>query len=130
MNAAAADPVTTPRLAAWWLLPVISAGLLLAFVEPAGQWFYPRCLWHSMSGTTCPGCGGLRATHALLHGDFVAAWALNPLLLLLGPWLAYEAAIRLPSRRTLPSLLIHRWVQVLVIAAILAFTVWRNRSAS
>ena len=56
--------------------------VLLFFFAPEQHAFYPRCLLYTLSGWQCPGCGGLRATHHLLHGRFVTAFHYNPLLLL------------------------------------------------
>jgi len=44
--------------------------------------FYPKCAFHAMTGWQCPGCGGLRAMHALLHGHWREAWGFHPLLVL------------------------------------------------
>lgn len=58
---------------------------LLFFFAPEQHAFYPRCMLYTLTGWQCPGCGGLRATHHLLHGRFVTAFHYNPLLLLLLP---------------------------------------------
>ena len=67
----------------------ILAGVLLVavlfFFNPATTSFYPPCLFRTFLGTQCPGCGSLRAAHQLLHGNFAAAWALNPTLMIVGP---------------------------------------------
>jgi hypothetical protein len=71
------------------LLSVL-AGVVLFFFDPAQSSFYPSCLWHSLTGLACPGCGCLRALHQLLHGHPAAAFHLNPLLAMflpLGLWL-------------------------------------------
>lgn len=72
-----------PRLAA--PRPVVGAGIAIAsaafllvavalFVfNPAEHAFYPRCFFHQWTGLQCPGCGGLRAAHQLLHGHLPAA---------------------------------------------------------
>jgi hypothetical protein len=59
-------------------------GVLYCF-DPAQHTFYPRCIWHSLTGFVCPGCGSLRALHQLLHGRPVTAFHLNPLLVLALP---------------------------------------------
>ena len=53
---------------------------LLFFFDPARSWFYPRCLFHTVTGLYCPGCGSLRALHALVHGHLWLAFRYNPLL--------------------------------------------------
>ncbi len=57
---------------------------LLFLFDPATTSFYPPCLFKTVLGVPCPGCGSLRATHQLLHGNVAAAWELNkPLLVAL-----------------------------------------------
>jgi hypothetical protein len=63
--------------------------LVVALVDPQGSSFYPKCLFHLITGWHCPGCGGLRAVHAGLRGNLVEAIRLNPLLVLLSPVLGY-----------------------------------------
>jgi hypothetical protein len=64
---------------------IILVGLaMLFFFDPARHGFYPRCMFHEFTGLLCPGCGGLRAAHQLLHGHWSAAFAFNPLLCLFG----------------------------------------------
>lgn len=60
------------------LVLIVGAGLLYHF-DPARYGFYPRCQFHTLTGLACPGCGGLRALHALLHGELVAAFRFNSL---------------------------------------------------
>jgi len=68
----------------------VAAGGTLYFVDPARHDLYP-CMLYATTGLKCPGCGGLRATHQLLHGQLTAAWALNPLAVLLVPLYALLA---------------------------------------
>ena len=58
---------------------------VLFFFDPATAGFYPPCLFKTMFGAPCPGCGSLRAMHQLLHGNVAAAWSLNPTLMIVGP---------------------------------------------
>ncbi|MGH8970052.1 MAG: DUF2752 domain-containing protein [Actinomycetes bacterium] len=60
----------------------------LALVDPHQAGRYPVCPFHALTGLWCPGCGGLRATHDLLHGDIAAAVGQNALLVLGVPVLA------------------------------------------
>lgn len=66
-----------------WVWALAAAGVLGALVlwrfEPAGQFFFPRCWLYEHTGLQCPGCGGTRALHALLHGEVRTALKLNPL---------------------------------------------------
>lgn len=75
---------------------------LLYFHRPEGQFFYPRCTFHQATGLLCPGCGSLRASHALLHGRWLEALRCNLLLvaglpvLILG-WLAARRCRKTPA---------------------------------
>jgi hypothetical protein len=67
---------------------VVSAAMLRVF-DPATSGVFPPCPVHFLTGWYCPGCGSLRALHQLLHGNLRAAWALNPLTILLLPFMSY-----------------------------------------
>ena len=45
----------------------------------------PPCLATALLGLECWGCGMARATVALVHADFHAAWALNRLAFVVAP---------------------------------------------
>ena len=40
--------------------------------------FLPPCMFHTLTGFSCPGCGCTRAVIALLHGDLLASVRYNP----------------------------------------------------
>lgn len=102
---------------------------LLWRYPPQGQIFFPRCSFHQLTGLQCPGCGGLRATHALLHGDWVAAWQFNPLLVAALPVAAWAALAWTIERRTgqrFPSPLAFRHLWIVLLVVILGFSIVRN----
>lgn len=66
--------------------------ILLRVFDPASSGMFPPCPVHYLTGWYCPGCGSLRALHALLHGKFMQAWAMNPLTVMLLPFLSYGLA--------------------------------------
>lgn len=58
----------------------VAAGLaLVALVDPNEPGHYPPCPFLLLTGRYCPGCGTLRALHALTHGDVATALHLNVL---------------------------------------------------
>ena len=63
-----------------------AAGYLYA-VDPNEPGHYPLCPTQALLGMDCAGCGCLRGTHALLHGDLAAALDHNVLLVVLAPLL-------------------------------------------
>ena len=68
----------------------LAAGVgLLAIRDPNQAGSYGLCPLNALTGLDCPFCGGLRGTHALLHGDVSAALDHNLLLpLFLGALMA------------------------------------------
>ena len=60
---------------------------------------FPPCMFKAVTGWNCSGCGGLRMTHALLHGDLSAAAVDNVFLLVGLPLLALWSLWRVRSGR-------------------------------
>ena len=56
---------------------LLAASVLLHLRDPhqSGSWGY--CPWLMLTGTYCPGCGGLRAVNDLTHGDVAGAASSN-----------------------------------------------------
>jgi hypothetical protein len=117
---------------------LLAGGLLAASValhvrDPhhPGSWGF--CPWLMMTGTYCPGCGGLRAVNDLTHGDFKAAASSNLLFVASIPafaffWLRSFRQRWVGVRRPLPtSVLIGLSVLGLVLVAV--FWVLRNLPA-
>src|SRR3954449_5945916 len=71
---------------------LLAGGLLAASValhvrdpHQSGSWGY--CPWLILTGTYCPGCGGLRAVNDLTDGDVAAAASSNLLFVVSIPFL-------------------------------------------
>jgi hypothetical protein len=110
-----------------WLLIPLSLFALLFFADPRGHSFFPPCLFHQVTGWNCPGCGATRATHDLLHGQFVRAFRDNALLVAALPLLATLSGWKF-FRLTPTVMLSPRWLWLLAPLAV-AFSVWRNLPA-
>ncbi len=98
----------------------------LSCIDPAGSKHIPRCPFYVLTGLKCPGCGSLRAVHAILHGDLAQAWRFNALaVILLPPVLAgliYNAA-----RNSDPVVALRSpWLGWLVTGAVLLWWISRN----
>jgi hypothetical protein len=116
-------------IAACLLAAGAGAVVMLRVVDPATSGFFPPCpLWY-LTGWYCPGCGSLRAIHQLLHGNLRAAWAMNPLTVVLLPFLSYGLVSQALSEirgRGLPQLFLPAaWIRVLG-AVIVLFGILRN----
>lgn len=58
---------------------------LLCFFDPSTSAFFPPCPTNALTSLYCPGCGTLRAMHALLHGDVKEALSQNILAVIFIP---------------------------------------------
>ncbi|POX52164.1 hypothetical protein C3489_18415 [Streptomyces sp. Ru71] len=63
------------RLAAPALVLAAVAGAFayVGAVDPNEPGHYPACPLLRLTGLYCPGCGGLRSAHAVVHGDVTGA---------------------------------------------------------
>ncbi|MGX2997814.1 DUF2752 domain-containing protein [Streptomyces sp. JNUCC 64] len=59
------------------LAAVAGAFAYVGTVDPNEPGHYPGCPLLALTGLYCPGCGGLRSAHAVVHGDLAAALAAN-----------------------------------------------------
>ncbi len=133
---AARDPLVVAGIA------VVATGYV-ALVDPHRAGRYPVCPLYLLTGMYCAGCGGLRATHDLLHGDLAGAWGMNPLwvlvapvlVVLLGAWIvrrwrsagaaagaeASSPSLSLPASRRSAA-----WLPLVVLAVLVVYSVLRN----
>ena len=84
------------------LAALLVFGLIYFALDPSSSGLFPRCVFLSMTGFKCPGCGSQRAIHALLHGDVIGAFRYNAFLLIAIPWIAlclYAESRRVPNPR-------------------------------
>ena len=121
------DPAPTDRARRYGGLAAAALGVgglaYVGLVDPhrAGSLF-PPCPFRLLTGWYCPGCGGLRMTHDLLHADLAAAAVDNLFLLVALPlmvlWFLWRRQRGRPPVTT---------VAVVVIAvAMVGWTVVRN----
>jgi hypothetical protein len=112
---------------------VLAASVLLHLRDPhrSGSWGF--CPWLLLTGTYCPGCGGLRAVNDLTRGDVGAAASSNLLFVASVPLLVlwWGRTMVAGWRGTLqPVSSRHAVIGCLVFAGLaLAFWVFRNTGA-
>ncbi|MGH3491674.1 MAG: DUF2752 domain-containing protein [Sciscionella sp.] len=108
----------------------------LAILDPTHRGVLPvLCPIKLLFGITCPGCGGLRMVHCLLHGNLAGAVHYNALGLLVLPvvvfsvlawavrcWRGTDGGSRRGQAQWVPPVLVSR----VVIAALIGWTVLRN----
>jgi len=70
------------------VLAGVAALTVVGLVDPNQAGNYPSCPVRSLTGLYCPGCGSLRALHALSHLHLGQAVGLNPLAMVMLPVVA------------------------------------------
>jgi hypothetical protein len=78
------------RIASVLGVGAVGAWVLYTFA-PTAYRFYPKCVFFSLTGLQCPGCGITRALHHLLHGRLEEAFRFNPMLFALIALALYAA---------------------------------------
>jgi hypothetical protein len=54
---------------------------LYYFIYPLYQQYFPKCIFHNLTGLYCPLCGTQRAVSSLLHGNILLALKDNLLVI-------------------------------------------------
>jgi hypothetical protein len=108
--------------------------LFLFFFNPASpaNQFFPKCPFRLVTGLQCPGCGTTRACYQLIHLHPIAAFKLNPLMVMTLPFIVYgllgftrSALTGKPYRRVfIPSAYLWAWLAVLIFFWIFRNTPW------
>jgi Protein of unknown function (DUF2752) len=81
--------MTRDQLTALGVAIAASAAFAVVYAFPPQQYhFYPVCPIYRWTGWLCPGCGATQALHALLHGEVMAAFSLNPIFVVALPVIA------------------------------------------
>ena len=106
----------------------VVAVAVIAVIDPNQPGRYPTCPFFAVTGHWCPGCGTLRALHAVTEGDLAAAAGLNLLAMASIPVLALTWVLwvrrrwsGVPRARPAPPALI--WA---LAAGVLLFGLVRN----
>lgn len=116
-----------------YLLPMLVPALAVFFYfyDPAKQpRFFLTCVFHQCTGLHCPGCGGQRAVHQLLHGNLWQAADYNLMLVLAVPLLLANAIVYslnlFLNRKTTIRLWHSPLFARIVLIFVVAFFVLRN----
>jgi len=109
---------------------VLGASLLLHLRDPHQGGSYAYCPWLLLTGTYCPGCGGLRAVNDLTNGDLAAAASSNLLFVASLPvlvlWWASTVRDRWQGRVRQVAARRHGMLAVAFLVVALVFAIVRN----
>ncbi len=101
------------------ILAGLSALLIVLYLfDPSTEAFFPPCPTNALTNLYCPGCGTLRALHALVHGNIAEAASQNILAVILLPLV--------PIMMLFPSIFRIPFISLFILLAFVLFTVLRN----
>lgn len=107
------------------MLSAAAVGWLVREVDPSQPGHYPLCPFRALTGWDCPGCGTVRALHAVANGDVAAGLDHNlmtvlALPVLVGVWFAWtrRQLLGLPRAVVLDSRLVTGLAVVFVLFAV------------
>lgn len=102
------------------------AGLLaVGSNDPATSGLFPPCIFLSVTGLECPGCGSTRCIHQMLNGNFQEATDLNLLTVIAMPWLLWRFGRWLLGKEPKGSKVDYRLIAAVGVVVV-AFGVFRN----
>jgi hypothetical protein len=129
-----ADRTRQVAIASFVWLGLAAITVFLFFFNPAlpGNQFFPKCPFRLVTGWQCPGCGSTRACYQLLHLQPIAAFKLNPLMVLTLPFIIYgllgftrSAITGQPQRRLfIPPIYLWAWLVLLIFFWVFRNTPW------
>ncbi len=92
-----------------WVCLILALVLGLAWKSGYFLWIFPPdgCVLHNLTGYYCPGCGGTRAIHALLHGHIVRSFFYHPIVVYTAVFFRLVYAVP-DHRKSIPRTFCHR----------------------
>ena len=112
-------------------LLIVFTGLavLFFFLDPAKHTIFPRCVFNSLTGYYCPGCGSQRAIHSLLHLDFAGVVSYNFLFIPAFLIILYHYLHPVFNRflgLKLPNVFYFRSTPWIILGVVILFWILRN----
>ena len=115
----------------WVIFMILAAGLILKrffFTDLFSGGRMPLCVFHTLTGYFCPGCGGTRSLKALLSGQFLVCVVDFPMIMyaaVVYAWFMISQTIDRISRHRIPIGMKYRhaWVYASLVIVIIHFVV-------
>ena len=110
------------------VLAAVVGVVVYSAYDPSTSQLFPKCIFKSLTGYDCPGCGSQRAIHSLLHGDIAAAFGYNAMLVCSIPYLILLIYAEL-FRKKVPRLhtaLTSVTAVLIILALVILWWVGRN----
>jgi len=111
------------------LAGILGLAILFFILNPGEHEIFPKCVFHSLTGYYCPGCGSQRAIHSLLHFNFRGVVSNNFLFLPAVLLVLYHYSRPVINRMfnlRLPDIFYRKHTPVILFGVIILFWVLRN----
>ncbi|NQU85072.1 MAG: DUF2752 domain-containing protein [Mariniphaga sp.] len=111
---------------------VVVFGIITALffiINPEEGGVFPECIFYSVTGYYCPGCGSQRAIHSFLHLDILGVINNNLLFLPGGMIIFYGVTLPLVNKKlgtNYRNFLYHKRAPLYIFIVIILFAVFRN----
>ena len=110
------------------VLAAVVGVVVYSAYDPSTSQLFPKCIFKSLTGYDCPGCGSQRAIQSLLHGDIAAAFGYNAMLVCSIPYLILLIYAELFRKKVprLHSALTSVTAVLIILALVILWWVGRN----
>ena len=106
---------------------LVTGAVVIAVFPPTETVWYPKCVFHEVTGYHCPGCGTARAQHALSRGRLMQALVYNPFTVAAVLYAVWEPVTYGIARwRRRPRRVISTWVVWAFVGLLMVFGIVRN----
>jgi hypothetical protein len=111
------------------LFLILGVAVVFFVLDPTKHSIFPKCMFHSLTGAYCPGCGSQRALHSLLHFDIAGVVSYNFLFLPAALLLLYHyihPVLNNYFKWKLPNLFYLKSTPWVIFAVVILFWIFRN----
>ncbi len=116
----------------FWVLSIFFAvGFIWLYYhfDPTHSHWALKCPFKYFTGWDCPACGGQRALHTALHGEFGQALRYNPFMIISIPYLlavTYTTIFKTTFAKRCYSIVQHKYVVMTFFCLIIGWWILRN----
>ena len=114
------------------IISLLTGVYLYSQYNPEDYLLFPKCPVYTITGYQCPGCGSQRALHNFFQGNILMAFAHNPLIMFLVPYIMLGIYIEYISNKSasltarLRNIFYGKWAQLTLAIVIVSYTILRN----
>jgi Protein of unknown function (DUF2752) len=109
-----------------WAVIAMTITAFYFFWNPAENSLLPSCPFKNLTNFYCPGCGGQRAFHAMLHGEFIEAFHDNLLIFIVIPVAFYKIILQMNGSTSKDVFILNNKKIWIFLSLLSLFTLIRN----